>query len=371
MTRSLVLLLVALIGAGCGAGDPGVLAGTAGSAAGGRGGRAGSGGAAATGLTGGGGAGGVPWQCGANHYAVERLQPEIVILLDASASMDENAGGMSCDGGCGAASKWAATVAAIKATVARTDTAVNWGLKLFPDTDAACGVAQFGVAVPVGPRNAAAIATALDARPSSNGGIINAGSTPTRAAENAVVSYFATQTTPNSKFIVLATGGLPSCGPGQTDTTVDDSAGAVRSVENARTAGLPTFVVGVGIGIGTADATLGQMATTGGYPRAAAPAYYPVASTAELEAALSTVVTMSASCTFALPAPPTTDGATNRGNIAVKVNGTSIPKDSSHVNGWDYSDGTMMSIQLYGPSCEAIVAGEDHGVSIDFLCLAV
>src|SRR4029453_7123301 len=164
-----------------------------------------------------GGAGGVPWQCGAMHYPIERVPPEILILLDASGSMNDTADSASCAEGCGPASKWAETVAAIRATVARTETAVSWGLKLFPDTDAACGVAQLGVPVPRGPRNAAAIAAALDARTSSNGGLSNAGRTPTSAAENAAVSYFATQTTPNPKFIVIATDGLPNCAQGATD----------------------------------------------------------------------------------------------------------------------------------------------------------
>ena len=142
-------------------------------------------------------------------------------------------------------------------------------------------------------------------------------------------------------------------------------------MEYARTAGSPTFVVGVGIGNPTADATLNQMAVAGGYPRAASPAYYPVASTAELEATLTTVVSTAASCTFAIPAPPTTDGTTNRSNIGVRVDGTGILKDQTHTSGWDFSDGSMMAIQLYGPICDAIVAGEVHRVTIYFSCLAV
>ena len=377
MTRSLVLPLVALFGTGCGISDPGMLAGAAGSAAGGQGGRAGSpggrGGAAATGLTGGGGAGGAPRQCGGRDYVIERLPPHILILLDASDSMNESASGTTCAQGCGAASKWAETVAAIKATVSRTDIAVSWGLKFFPDTDGACSVAPLGVAVPPGPGNAAAIATALDGRTSANGGISNGGSTPTRAAENAAVSYFSTQTNPNPKFILLATDGLPNCVAGQTDTATDDSAGAVQSVENARAAGYPTFVVGVGIGIGnpTADATLNQMATAGGYPRAASPAYYPVASTAELESVLNTAVSTSWSCTFAIPTPPTNDGTTTRSHIGVRIDGTTIPRDNTHTNGWDYSDGSMMSIQLFGTSCDAVSAGEVHKVTVYFNCIAV
>src|SRR5688572_4775570 len=127
MLRPYVLSFVALIGAGtgCGLGDPGMLTGSAGSSARGRGGSGGRDGGAGAALgtgnigTGGFGSG---QSCGAFDYTLERLTPEILILLDASGSMNDDASNASCSGGCGAASKWAATVAAINATVARTET---------------------------------------------------------------------------------------------------------------------------------------------------------------------------------------------------------------------------------------------------------
>jgi hypothetical protein len=46
-------------------------------------------------------------------------------------------------------------------------------------------------------------------------------------------------------------------------------------------------------------------------------------------------------------------------------------KDQTLTDGWQYTDGSMTSIQLYGPACAAITAGEVHTVSIAFVCLAV
>jgi hypothetical protein len=365
--RSLVLPFVALIGAaGCGL-APSTLAGSGGSAAGGQGGR---GGGAATGVggsTGAGGFGAMP--CAAIDYVVERLPPEILILLDASGSMNEDARGMTCDQGCGATSKWAETVAAINATVARTDTDVSWGLKFFPDAAAgACGVANDVVAVPVAPGNAATIAAALEGRTSANGGLANGGSTPTRVAEIAAVNYLSARTTINPKLILMATDGLPNCAPGQTDTTTEDTAGTVQSIAAALSAGYPTFIVGVGIGNSATEAVLDQMAVAGGRPRAGLPAYFPVANTAELEAALLTLVQVARTCIFAIPPPPSSDGTASRSRIGVKVDDKFIPHDPTHTNGWDYKDASQGLIEVYGPVCDAVVADEIMKLSILFYC---
>ena len=374
MLRLLVVPLAVLIGAGC-VSQPGMLAGSGGSAATGAGGAGvggqGGGGGIGVGASGGSGFGGAGWTCGGSDYVLKKLPPEILILLDASGSMNEDASGAVCVDGCGATSKWAETVAAINATVARTETAVSWGLKLFPESATAkCSVGN-AAAVQVGPNNAAAIATALASRTSANGGLANGGNTPTRTAENAAITYLQTLTSMSPKFILLATDGLPNCVPGQSDTAVDDAAGTVQAVEYARSAGYPTFVIGVGIGNAAADATLDQMATAGGYPRAGSPAYYPVAGTAELESTLTTLVSVASSCTFALPTAPTSDGTTTRGLIGVRVDGVGSPRDPTHANGWDYTDASMNAIQIYGSVCDAITAGQAHTVSIYFYCLAV
>ena len=73
----------------------------------------------------------------------------------------------------------------------------------------------------------------------------NGSSTPTRAAENAAVTYLTQRLTdPNPKFIVLATDGQPNC-PAIGQHVTDDAPGAVTAVTTAKTAGFPTFVVGI------------------------------------------------------------------------------------------------------------------------------
>ena len=117
---------------------------------GGRGGAAGGTGGAAAGAggTGGniGGAGGASGMaggpsCGSFDRPANLLPPDILVLLDASGSMNEDLANQSCTGGCGANSKWSQMTAALTQVVAQTDATVNWGLKMFADSGT-CGVSN-------------------------------------------------------------------------------------------------------------------------------------------------------------------------------------------------------------------------------------
>jgi hypothetical protein len=296
-----------------------------------------------------------------------KLPPDILIIQDASGSMNNDISDTNCgNNGCGATSKWAQMTPAINMVVSATQGDVNWGLKFFADTDAACGVGN-GVAVPIAANNATPIANALMGRTSANGGVTNGSRTPTRLAENAGAAYMRGLNDNNPRFILLATDGLPNCQPGNTDTAADDSAGAVMAVADAASMGVPTFVVGVATsGMGTADATLSSMANAGGYPRSGSPTYYNVSSTAEFVSVLMTLVGVATTCTFTVPEPT---GDTDRAHIAVKVNGTELAKDTNHLNGWDYTTTGMTAVQIYGPTCDGIMNGSITNVQIVFKCI--
>jgi hypothetical protein len=303
------------------------------------------------GLTGNGGG----MECGSREMPSSKLPPDILIVLDASGSMDEDAMNMSCTGGCGAASKWALMTPAINTVVSQTETEVNWGLKFFADMGTTCGVAANTVAVNVAAMNATAISTAITTRTSANGGVANGSRTPTRAGEDAAVTYLNALAETNPKFIVLATDGSPNC-PASGNTNNDDTAGAVTAVTNAKNAGVSTFVVGISAG-GAPEMALNMMAVAGGYPQVGqATQYYPVSSTTEFAAVLRTLVGMATTCTFSVPPPPTDDGSTSRGDIAVKVNTSGgameIPQDAN--NGWTYTDANMTSVVLHGSSCDQV-----------------
>jgi hypothetical protein len=317
--------------------------------------------------------------CGEQVHEADKLPPDILIVLDRSGSMDNDINDKGCgtggksgssSGGCGTNSKWGLMTPAIKQVVAATDTGVNWGLKFFADPgDSGCGVNN-SASVAIGAMNGSKVSTAIDGQTNALGGISNGSRTPTRLAINGAVTYLNGVKDGNPKYILLATDGLPNCMPGNSSTGADDSAGAIQAVKDAKTAGIPTFVVGIATtGMGTADTTLSSMANAGGYPHAGSPAYYSVSSTSEFVSVLQSLVGVAATCTFAVGNPPTSDGTTSRSRIDVYGDGTLIPRDTSHANGWDYTDSTMTSLIVYGATCDQIKAGTIKSVSVKFQCI--
>ena len=375
-------------------------AGSARSGAGGQqtGGVGGTGGTAGSGGLGGGGAGGrggmagtTPLiiidasatdghvnpdaNCGARSKTAMKVAPDILILLDRSGSMNDDVNNQMCrpDGGagaamgCGASSKWAQVTPAIMQVVSETQADVNWGLKFFPDNSAnTCNVSTTA-AVDIGAQNAAAIGTAIMGATSTNGGVVGYNGTPTRSAETGATTYLQTLTDASPKIILLATDGLPTCAGN--NVSADDSAGAPPAVAAALAAGIKTFVVGISTG-GTADATLSKMAEEGGLARTGTtPSYYPVSNTADLAAAIRTLIGVAATCTFQIGPNPSTDGTTSLDKIDVLGDGNVISRDPSHTNGYDYTDATMQSIHVYGALCDQIMSGTIKDVTVAFRCL--
>ena len=160
--------------AGCGAlPGGGVLSGGGSGQTGGRGGgaAAGPGGRSAPGVS-------PPGMvCGEIGTVIPEITAvDVLIVIDASAAMNDDASGGVCSGGCGAGSKWAQAAAAIDHLVGDTNSTVNWGLEIFPDPGSACA-AGGGVTVPVGPARAAAIAAAIKQRTGPNGGVTSRAAT--------------------------------------------------------------------------------------------------------------------------------------------------------------------------------------------------
>ena len=364
------ILCVALVVGGCSFNPPKGTGDT------GSGGLTGSGGTVVivTTGTGGGAAQGGPgtgggMQCAAIPKSSSKLPPDILIVQDASGSMNQDSTNATCTGGCGMNSKWSLMTAAINQVTAQTDTTVNWGLKMFADMGTGCGVTN-NAAVNIGTGTSAAITAALAARTDANGNVTMGSSTPTRAAENAAVTYLGTVMDMNPKFIVLATDGQPNCPAMGNNMQADDTPGAVAAVAAAKTANIPTFVVGISAG-GAPEMALNMMAVEGGYPQMGqATQYYPVSSTAEFVAVLQTLVGMATTCTYSVPEPPSVD--TNRGNIAVtgtdtSGNTTGIIMDPT--NGWTYGDPMDGSIILHGTACDQVTAGTITTVTIIFNCV--
>ena len=373
MVRSQSLMLLVVVSGGC-AFNPERQAGD--------GGGVGSGGTfyippigGATGTGGGGGAGhsNPDANCGARDKPANRLPPDILLVYDASGSMNEDIMNVACAApGCGAASKWSVMAPAVNQVVSATETDVNWGLKFFA-SDNNCGV-NATANVPVGAMSAAMVANAIQLRTDATGNVTMSSRTPTRAGVTQGAAYLNGLPSDNPKYIVLVTDGLPNC-PASGNTGNDDTAGAVAAVTASAASGIPVFVVGVAtagvVSNGVdADVTLNMMAVAGGRPRAGTPQYYSVSNQADLAAALTMLVGMANTCVFQIGPPPTADGTTSTSYIDVFGDGTKIPRDTSRMNGWDYVDGSNQnSIQIYGATCDQVTAGTITNVIVTFRCV--
>src|SRR5262245_56791235 len=110
------------------------------------------------GATGTGTAGITGMDCAARPIPLQRVPPDILIVVDTSASMNDAADG-SCAGGCGAGSKWAAAVSGIDSVAGSTSNDIKWGLKLLAGGSDACDTG--GIAVTAGLGQGAIIAGQL------------------------------------------------------------------------------------------------------------------------------------------------------------------------------------------------------------------
>lgn len=330
-------------------GGTGVDAGTGVGGVGGLGGTD-DGGTGGTGGTGGGS--GMPdggTNCGVQNFMLTKSgTPDVLLVQDRSGSM-----GMDASGGNSTPSKWTSVTTGLNQVVS-TVTSVNWGLLFFEPANA--GIFA-GCTVPstpdvaCGPNTASAITAAIG-KTSPSGG------TPTNEAIDSAVTYFKGTNDGNSHYILLATDGLPQC------DTSDDSAAAEASVTAAVAAGIKVIVVGIG-NDPAGDATLTTMANNGGMPNKTAgqSAYYQVNNATDLETDLKNIAGTIVSCDYALGSVPA-----NPDLVTIQDNkGVTIPKDPTHMNGWDFGPGDM-SIQFYGAACTNLQMGVTTSIAAVYGC---
>ena len=296
--------------------------------------------------------------CAAVNQGATPQPPDILILLDRSGSMDWNADA-SCMRNCGANSRWNQVTAALNQVVPMTDTTVNWGLKFFGSGNS-CAVTP-APEVAVAPASGQMIMTRIGATTPGT-------PTPTRLGLNAAAAYMATLTDTNPKYLLLATDGEPTCNPDLPASMMNtlDSAGAEQAVTDAFNMGFKTFVIGIGDTMGAA--TLDQMAINGGMPQTgAATSFYQVTDTASLVAAFQTILGRVGNCQFDIGTAP--NSMTSNDLIDVFGDGLPIPRDTTHADGWDYTDAAHTMIEVYGPRCDAVKAGTTMNVTVTFRCI--
>jgi len=307
--------------------------------------------------------------CAQQEVEIQAIPPDILIVMDRSTSMTADLNGQSCAGGarngngnCGVNSKWYQSKTAIETVVSATKDKVNWGLFWLGNESTQC-VAATTPAVPIaGVDSYDQIQQALE-----NEAFAGQSGTPTAAVVNNALAYLLTLTDPNPKYMLVATDGEPNCANGTTGSS--DATGAANAAANALKNNIGTFVVGIATTSSTtATSALNQMAVAGGHPQqGAATQYYAVSDTASLEAVLSQIVGMVASCTISLSNTPSGDWT-----IAIAATNSStkqaveIPQDPT--NGWQFTDSKKTAILLTGTACDNLKTGVYSNISFVYTC---
>lgn len=300
------------------------------------------------------GGGGDDRFCKQQDFMLNRLPPEILLVLDRSGSMQRNGAG-----DVGTPTKWSLTTAAIDTTLAGTEKGVLWGLKMYPawkkEGDSACGTAGIAGVDPGLTQHAQIMSTVTGNAPTRD-----KGATPTANAMIEATTLMKGRTSPNPKFILLATDGIPNC-RNNSDRELDIE-GATAAVAAANQAGFATFVVGIaaaGIKVDGVDTfkVLNDMAAAGGKARDGDTKFYPAANQQELAASLGSIAAQAADCTFLLTsAPPVPD------NIAVELDGVRLS-----TNDWAYGAGNR-SVVIKGAYCDKVKKGDIAKAQVKFGC---
>lgn len=290
--------------------------------------------------------------CGRQDFNVARKPADILLVLDRSASMKDDP-----SGGDGSPSKWEIVVPALQEVISATDSAVAWGLKVFPQGERAgsCSEESFpsDIAIPIAEKNASTVNSAISATTDEGDG------TPTGDAILKATEYMQTIQNDHVKYFLLATDGDPSC-PSDADEY------AVQAITDAANAGYHTFVVGVASNASKIK-TLNSLAVAGLEPRMdpdpLAPKFYLASTKDQLVAAFESITGAVASCLFPLSsAPPNPD------HVGVLIGDQKVPQDTTGTNGWDYTGPDKTAIKLYGAACDQVTASGAETVQVIFGC---
>jgi hypothetical protein len=309
--------------------------------------------------------------CGCLDLPLLGDAPNIYFVLDRSGSMEENG-------------KWTTMRAVITDVMRKLGPRGRFGAAVFPDPrqdECAPGIEVMALRPGDSPAGSYGPATSAFGLSTS---FIARGGTPTAATLVALKNKLAALA--GKTYVILATDGGPNCDPlAQCDIAhcipnIEGAAGcepntppsccdqspencldgnaAVAAVASLKSAGIPTYVVGVP-GSGPYAAVLGSMAAAGGTTR-----YYDVnsADQSAFAAALSTIAAkITATCTFSLDQAPPDSGMVN-----VYLDDAVVPRDP--VDGWSI-DGAKVT--LLGAACQKVLNGNALTVRIVAGCPTV
>jgi hypothetical protein len=293
-------------------------------------------------------------ECGKVEFT--RVSPNVMILLDRSGSMDNDAGGQP---------RWTVAKAAIQTVTESYDALIRFGLATY----SAClpgGCAAGSIVVPIAADNAAAINGFLSdklAEGSRNGQnqtasgvqyLCDSGDpeTSTGKSLNALVGESSLQDATRDNAVLLVTDGEESsaCVSGG----IDGPTGAAALLAQARS--VKTFVVGLGVNAASVDA-IAQAGGTGQLVSAN--------NQSELTAALDGIAQSLSSCDFVLGSTPPDP---SKLNVYFNRDPAGVPEDPT--NGWSY-DPASNTLRFHGSSCDELQNKQVSSVVVGYGCPGV
>lgn len=281
--------------------------------------------------------------------ASEAVPPRILLVVDKSGSMEEDAVGYP-------GSKWSGAVSALSSVVTSLSGEVDFGLMLYPDGNADFNVCREG-ALEVGLSNDSAFDIVDELEQAYPGG-----GTPTAATlEEAKDVLDGLPASGGARVVVLATDGGPGCNESlDTDSCRCLHAGECTSSFNClddentiaataalTAAGYSVFVIGIPGSENFSD-VLNDLADAGGTALPGERSFYEANDADALATSLENIASRVATCRFDLDV-----AVADASDVTVTVGSAGVPHDPSRSNGWDLVDED--TIELFGATCDALV----------------
>ncbi|MCA9657649.1 MAG: VWA domain-containing protein, partial [Myxococcales bacterium] len=308
--------------------------------------------------------------CGEASIQLPIAAPNVVFVVDKSASMVSHEFDHDGDPETAATTRWHALHAALFELLSTYDGSLGAGLSLFPSLAAksyydasACPVAD-AVEVPVAPMNGATVFSVLPSEWATSAEI--AGASPTRLGLVNAVDHLSAQDDGLAAAIVLITDGAANCSPDaeteQERFEVYDAA-LVDVVADAAALGITTYVVGLDVADVTSPieqdgepddlnnhAALSELAVAGGGATDDPDEpFYNAGDGPALAASLASIRDRLLPCDVALEPPPAFPEI-----VEIDVDGvvyTHPVRDCATEDGWRFTDDSFDHIELCGLAC--------------------
>jgi Mg-chelatase subunit ChlD len=285
--------------------------------------------------------------CGQQSFRTREVVPDMMIVLDRSASMQSRG-----------IDRWTPVVSAIKSLTATFDHGISFGLLLFPGLETSC--TPGAVKVPVAAGNAALVERALVSTAPF-------GFTPTgESLHNALLAFRASaaaraQGSPAPpRYVLLVTDGEPSCpsaegAGGRTAELALDKELTLQEIDALRAEGIDTFVLGCDAGMDARLASaLAEFALHGGTG-----SYYDVRDEKTLLAAFNNIAQAVINCSFQLDTR-----VLDPALVHVSLDQAALPQDDP--NGWTLSGQT---VTVHGAACTKLQEEQNQQIDITLDCV--